>query len=167
MKKLLVAIVLLAALVVQAGEIPDKYDMTARHRKLINGETVDLGEAIKWHNQNNYWSSITSDRNLSLNSPKYKNAFAELKKLDVDRQKWHGYLISGRVLQVLDNNALLLDGGVIFQDKTSMLLNYPKTVVDDDYVSTIAVSVGTTNYVNVMGARSTVRLYDYGVVIKK
>lgn len=83
------------------------------------------------------------------------------------------YLVTGRVIQCKDGT-VLVSGNVTrrtssgdevgWQEITYMVKNLPWGLIDDDKVpsQTYALHVGSTEYTTVLGAKKTVRTFDYG-----
>ena len=68
-----------------------------------------------------------------------------------------------------DANSLLVDGVVSKSAEgssapaTLMIRNYPRVVVDGDHLDPfVAKFVGSESYITVLGAKRTVRVYDFG-----
>ena len=97
---------------------------------------------------------------------------ARKNKAHEKRDQWYDFRVYGKVMQVLDGASLiqLYRGGTGHQMSAVVFLkNHPdqNKLVDGDFVDVVAQPVGRTNYVNTAGARSTVKLYDFGIVTKK
>ncbi|MDD2706743.1 MAG: hypothetical protein PHV34_01935 [Verrucomicrobiae bacterium] len=129
--------------------------------RLVRGRVYDFSSIINWANEFKYLSECRSLKieEFPTGAMPSINWDARWKKVADGQIKWRDFLISGKVVETLEDGLI-----VECDEQTKLVRNHPRQTMlaKGDPVDCIAVPIGVQSYRSESGSRIKIPAYDHG-----